>query len=271
MKQRSQNLKTKNNKKSMSKKNKKYKTLKLWVRRSVLLLFCFAIVGSLAFLGVFILNKVFYVKNIDIQGDEIYSATKIKEAANIHEGQSFFAVNTKLAETKIYSLLTYIDDAKIQKNFPNKISISVETAHPTYAIKQNDEYIILSANHKLLESQSEAPAEVIIISGLNLLESKTPKIQYEDEKSKDLFIHIAQTLKSMSLNALKEIDISNKENILLNYDNRINIKLGNSEDLDYKLQTVKEILINKISALEKGTLDLTNLTTENRSYFYANE
>jgi hypothetical protein len=54
---------------------------------------------------------------------------------------------------------------------------------------------------------------------------------------------------------------------VINYDNRLKIEIGADEDLNYKVITAKEIIMNKIGSSEKGTLDLKNLKKENRSYF----
>ena len=66
---------------------------------------------------------------------------------------------------------------------------------------------------------------------------------------------------------IKLIDFSDPLNIIINYDNRINMKMGTFEKVDYKFRTAKELINNKISDLEKGDLDLSKLSNGNRSYF----
>ena len=78
---------------------------------------------------------------------------------------------------------------------------------------------------------------------------------------------IIDAFKSNELNFLNEIDASNLNDVKIVYDHRIKILIGSEEDLSYKLLTAKEIIMNKISASEKGTLNLKTLKKENRSYF----
>ncbi|MBP3320559.1 MAG: hypothetical protein J6K87_02835, partial [Clostridia bacterium] len=70
-----------------------------------------------------------------------------------------------------------------------------------------------------------------------------------------------------NLNLIKSIDISDKNNIILNYDNRINILFGDYKDIEYKILTISEIILNRINNTETGTLDTRELTETNRSYF----
>ena len=65
-------------------------------------------------------------------------------------------------------------------------------------------------------------------------------------------------------------NINSNNNIIVNYDNRINIELGNDSDIDYKITTAKEIILKKLSKTDVGRLDVKNIKSENRSYFYQN-
>ena len=94
-------------------------------------------------------------------------------------------------------------------------------------------------------------------------------VNYEDKSVPILLEKLNNGFKSNGL-SLKEIDITDINNIIVNYDNRINIELGNDSDIDYKITTAKEIILKKLSKTDVGRLDVKNIKSENRSYFDPN-
>lgn len=248
-------------------KRKKSKKTRLLIRRIFILILCAAVAASL-FLGIsLLLTKVFSVHNITVEGDTIYSHEEITKYSEINRDSSFVFTNTRTAEEKIYNSLPYIDAVKVTKELPDKIKIAVEPAIAQYVLYSNNEYLIISQRDKLLEKCQELPPELIDIIGVKSSVSEMGKIVYENEKIKNLFTEIANALKDKGLNGIKAIDISDTDNIIVNYDNRLKIEMGTGDDIEYKALTSKEIIMNKIGSTEKGTLNLKNLKKENRYYF----
>lgn len=265
------NEKNKNLKIIKHSRKRKSKKLKLLVKR-IFLLVSFCIIMAILFLGInLFLTKVFSVRSITVEGNTKYDNAEIIKNSEIKEGNSFVFTNTRGAEEKIYNSLPYVDGVKITKKLPDKIKIAVKTAIPQYVLYFNNEYLILSESDKLLEKCSESPPELINIVGVKFSVSKIGKIIYENETTKDMFLNIANTFRSNGLNNIKGIDVSDIDNIIVYYDNRLRIEIGKNENINYKILTAKEIIINKIGSSEKGTLNLTNLNNENRSYFTPEE
>lgn len=265
--------------KPRSKLNKKQKIRKfrkksILRRQRMLFLKRIALVfGGLVFLfSVFfgaylLLSKIFAVKSIEVMGSNIYSEQEIISAGELHTGESFLFLSSRNAENKIYKSLVNIDSVKISKKFPNKIKVDVEDAFPKYYIKEGEEYLVLSEKNKLLEKTSEPPTFLIGIIGLEFSVLETGKVEYKNKDYEKLLHEILDSCKDKNLDEINSVDISDIQNITVNYDGRIKMNLGDKEDIDYKILTAKEILNNKISKFEKGTLNLKNLRSENRSYF----
>ena len=259
------------NKKQKIRKSKKKSILR---RQRMLFLKRFALAfGGLVFLflvffgAYLLLSKIFAVKSIEVMGSNIYSEQEIISAGELHTGESFLFLSSRNAENKIYKSLVNIDSVKISKKFPNKIKVDVEDAFPKYYIKEGEEYIVLSEKNKLLEKTSEPPTFLIGIIGLEFSVLETGKIEYKNKDYEKLLHEILDSCKDKNLDEINSVDISDIQNITVNYDRRIKMNLGDKEDIDYKILTAKEILNNKISKFEKGTLNLKNLRSENRSYF----
>lgn len=259
------------NKKQKIRKSRKKSILRrqrmLFLKRFVLvfggLVFLFSV-----FFGVYLLlSKIFAVKIIEVLGSNIYSEQEIISAGELHTGESFLFLSSRNAENKIYKSLVNIDSVKISKKFPNKIKVDVEDAFPKYYIKEGEEYLVLSEKNKLLEKTSDPPTFLIGIIGLEFSILETGKVEYKNKDYEKLLHEILDSCKDKNLGEINSVDISDIQNITVNYGRRIKMNLGDKEDIDYKILTAKEILNNKISKFEKGTLNLKNLRSENRSYF----
>lgn len=260
-------IKKATNRESLRKKVALKRKKRLIYRRLFLVVSCLLVVFSFFFGVYFLLSKFFSVKNISIQGESKYSDSEIISAGKIGIGSSMLFLNSKNIENNIYKSLADIDNIKISKKFPNKLVVGVESAKPTYHLKVDDGYIVISSKDKFLTKVSEPPEGTIGIVGMECEVTEIGKVNYKNTELKSLFEEILGTFKDNGINDISEIDVSDLQNITLIYDNRIRINLGNKEDIDYKILTLKEILNNKISKTEKGTLNLKDLKNENRTYF----
>ena len=61
-------------------------------------------------------------------------------------------------------------------------------------------------------------------------------------------------MNSLGMKNIKKIDITDRTDIKLNYDNRIEIQLGSSVDLDIKLTYIKTVLDKGLPESYEGTL-----------------
>lgn len=245
----------------------KRKKRKLIFRRFFLVAMCLSVVFLFFFGTHFFLSKFFAIKNISVQGNSSYSDSEVISAGELHTKQNLLFLNSKNVENKIYTSLPNVDEVKVSKKFPNKLIISLEDAIPTYHLKIENEYIVISAKNKFLAKFSEPPDNTVGLIGIEAEIKEDGKVEYKNSEFLNLLEEILNTLRGKEIESINEVDISDLQNITLVYEKRIKINLGNSEDIDYKILTLKEILKNKISKTERGTLNLKDLKTQNRTYF----
>ncbi|MDO4503879.1 MAG: FtsQ-type POTRA domain-containing protein [Clostridia bacterium] len=198
---------------------------------------------SLIFSGsLFVLNKIFSVKSIECNETEMYSCSEIMNASGIKIGDKILFLNNALAEIKIYDKFPYIDSVKVDVQFPNKVKISVDKAEPTFSFNlEEGKYAVISKKNKFIETRSEKSDDLTDVVGAKFSINKCT-VNYEDKSVPILLEKLNNGFKSNGL-SLKEIDITDINNIIVNYDNRINIELGNDSDIDYKITTAKEIIL----------------------------
>jgi hypothetical protein len=86
---------------------------------------------------------------------------------------------------------------------------------------------------------------------------------------------ITQTFADNGYQGITEIDATDMANISFTYDNRVKVKLGIPEDLDYKVRTAMTIINENLDKNQTGTitgiLDVSRCNSTKRSYFNEQE
>jgi len=242
-------------------KNKKIKN------RLMIIFFVFGVLLLIIFGINKIFNNFFGIKNIYCESNIKYTHEEIIDSSGIKTGDNLLYLNKNKIKNNIYKKLSYIEKIKIKKKFPDKIFIETELADIKFNIFFDNKYYLISANSKILEERDEPITEYIILTGINFSISDLGDIIYQNPDIKNIINEISSACENRNLNLIKSIDISDKNNIILNYDNRINILFGDFKDIEYKILTISEIILNRINNTETGTLDIRNLKETNRSYF----
>lgn len=250
------------------KKNLKKRSLALyrfsWIFKSMVIL-CIFIIGGIFFT----MFTFFKVKSIECVGASPYPVSDIIESSRLKVGDNLILSRTKSAIKTVEEQFPYLEDVHIEKKLPDKIVIKTKTADNFLSVENSNKNLILSKNLKVLDHK-DIPAEgSIVVKGI-ILDSNTigKPANFSAEVNKQNFLDLLNLLKEHNLiDKIKIVDFSHITNVVINYDNRVDIKLGTCDKLDYKIRTIKELLKTKINPSEKGTLDLSMLLLNNRSYF----
>jgi cell division protein FtsQ len=258
------------------KKQQRKRTLKkvfFWLKAilfSAILLILFYYIGSSPF---------FNIKNITIIGMKHYAENELIQKAGIVVNKNgfegiggsighFIQLRYGVYEKAIISKCPYIKNVQVQFKLPSTVSIVVEERQPVFLISHKSKYIILSREGIMVElvkarKESNLPemrgviiekfisGQAISISNMNKLEKCIRIITSIDNNDK--IIKNSDKIKSL----IKYIDISLEDNVRLNLEERIDVNLGDLDELDYKIRAVTEIVANKLKKSDCGTLDFT--------------
>ena len=176
--------------------------------------------------------------------------------------------NTEAASTKLEEKFSNIDTVTMTKKFPNKLIIDIKKANKAFCIKYEEQYVFISNKGKVLEISDERDENLIFLSGIGLDSLEIgKKAQYADKSVEKKLLEFIEKMNLNGLTKISEIDFNNDYSFFVNYDNRIKINFGFFENMDYKIKTASKIINNKLGASESGTLDLSEVPKENRSYF----
>ena len=242
--------------------------------RKAIVVVGFLLVLSLIISPVLILT-VFRVKTFAVEGAGIYTKDQIISASGITAGKNLLFADLEESAENIEKLLPYTDEVKLTKKLPDKIIIRCGQTEKAFAIGMtNGLYAVTDKNLKVLEIVGKRPSGVALVVGavpykaelgeiaaFDTLQEGEKKSEFVDE-TLSLLLEITQALDANGTKDISLINISEKTDIYLIYQERIVLNLGNSSDLPSKLSLGNKVINseNTIDPFQFGAINLTVVT-----------
>lgn len=209
------------------------------------------------------LTVFFKIEAIDISGSGMYSTEEITAYCSIDAGDNLFLIDKdKCAET-LQEKLPYIYDVKITRKLPSTIQIEITDAVPAYTLKNEDgSCTLLDDRFKVLDNTGAADTadtveiqNVAVINNVNGL-----PIEFENAETAACLNQLSSIISKLNITEATAISSDGKHNNYIVYENRITIKLGNSENLENKIY--RGIAgcekLNESNPTAKGTMDVSS-------------
>ncbi len=224
-------------------------------QRLVLVLLLLFVLASAAV----ITSAVFFkIAAVHVTGDTgRYSSDQLISASGIVNGNNMFSFKSGAIENTIESAFPYLENVKVRRKLPSVVEISVQPAQPARAYRGEDNrYTLVSASGKVLETGAAKPENVLEIAGLPL--QNVSAGQYLDSAAfpdLDTLSQIVDALAQWGIEGTQNIDISDKFNIRIKYNEKVSIIIGSVSQIPYKLQFVKYVLDNGLKENETVVID----------------
>ncbi len=248
---------------------KKKRKNTLLIYRLKLIFSCSFLVLLISLIGVITSISFFFkVEAIEICGETRYNNEDVITQSGLKVGDNIFFLDSSKIQNELERTFPYIEGVKVVKRFPNKIVINMRDSREFRVFKSDLKYVIVNSYGKVLEISDKYDGNLLLIEGLecNNLEVGS-QLGFSNENSKRQVENIIEIMENNGLSKITYINFKNLANILVKYDNRIKMKLGLYDHVDYKIRTASEIILNNIGENEKGELDLSLLVKDGKSYF----
>lgn len=210
----------------------------------------------------------FKVRSITVEGNKHYSADQILRASGLYVGQSVWEVNKAQASANIKAACPYVESASISSSLLNTITISVKETTIVGAMYYNGEWILVGKNGQAVDKmkvESDVPSRYLYLKGATPTGKGLGK-QAMDDRCTEILKKYLAAAEENELTGICELDLSNKGDLKLNWNNQITILLGNDTNLAYEIAVVKTnlptILKNKGTQVH-GTMDVSSYSDEN--------
>ena len=256
-------------------KAEKRKPLSPLQRRIIRILSYGAIITVVLIVGIVLsLTVLFKTQVYEVTGVTKYSESEIIDACGISKGQNIFLAPKRPAEKRIMNEFPYVEEAHVSFKIPDTIKIGVIEAVEGYMVKNSDtEFLVVSTKGRILDivNNKDAYDLPIFIGPKPTTGEIGDYISYEDDTLVTMIDSITQTFADNGYQGITEIDATDMADISFTYDDRVKVKLGVPEDIDYKVRTAMTIInenLDKNNTGEtKGVLDVSRCNSTRRSYF----
>ena len=249
------NKRIRQNQQVQRKKRRKKKNMSLYY------LTVFVVVSSA--LVVLSMTVFFKAEKVTVKGTSIYTQEQIVSASGIKKGDNLIRLDTDVAKGKILDTLVMIDEVQISRRFPSEIIISVNPSKPAAQLKTGDLYAVISKKGKILEDRLTKSKEgLLIINGYDPVELKiNTMVKSKDKKKDEILGEFLTEIEKLGFQGIGSIDITDRLNIKFEYQDRIEIELGSSQDLSYKINFVYTIIKEKVADNFKGKIIMRGKTS----------
>lgn len=200
---------------------------------------------------------LFKCSRIDVFGNARYKPEEIIAVCGIIEGNNLLHINTSEAEEKIASALVYIDSAKVKKQFPTRVEITVTEAEKWYCVEQDGITAAISRGGKIVEHC--APEDFPVVHGLDAESLQTGAwLKSKTDGKTDIPATLLNAAEKAGLKQITTIDVTDKFSIKMVIDGRITLELGSVSETESKLIVAKSIIDSDIGENDNVTLLLSN-------------
>lgn len=230
-----------------------------------------AVVVSAILLCIFVF---FRVGTITVTGCSAYREEDILQICSIAEGDNLVLLETGSREEALEYRFPYIEQAEIRKHIPSSVEIILTETDTAFSVEREDgRYLYVSYAGKVLEiADSPAPDSAVVRGCVPTNEKPSTQLAFEEKSDSKLFAQISGQLEKNDLEGITEIDLRNRYDITMTYDNRIVFRFGNTNDLEFKAMFGISMLIKMqedgtLKADTRGEIDLTVAAEKNKGFF----
>lgn len=187
---------------------------------------------------------LFNIEEIRVSGEsDLYSAEEIVDASGIMKGDNLLRLNKKRSEKKILDELIYVETAEIDMDFPSSLVINVSKCIPSYNINYDSGTLLVSKKGKILENNSFITPGLPIFYGFDP-DSKEPgqQLKSADPQKDTAFDAFIDKMSDPEVEKISSIDMSDKYEITVNFENGIIFRMGNWTDVEYKMDMAGDVM-----------------------------
>ena len=196
-----------------------------------------------------------------------YTAQEIEAASGISLGDNLLTISKEAVAARIMAELPYISEVTVRRVLPGTVDITVSEFDVTYSIQDTaGGWWLINRNGTVLEQTDEAQASThLTVKGL-LAETPEPAKELVPESTEDMTEQEAKKTSLISILQLLEgygyckdlvtLDLTSSYDICLWYGTQFEIRIGNTEDLSYKLAYLEGVL-RELQSYQSGVIDLT--------------
>ncbi len=220
----------------------------------------FTVVGLILVSIILFFTPLFNIKNINISGNSKVETAHIKQTIGSVEEENLFRLRTKKIINNIKTI-PYVDNVEIKKKvFPVGINVEVIECIPVGYIQNNESYIVLDKNFKVLEIVDAPVENVSQVLGVSVTSATEGAVITIDDAGKlEIVSDICAILIDHGMiSKIGTISFEDMNNITFTYENRLDVICGSVVDFSKKIGMFeKAVTSSKLTDNSRGTIDIS--------------
>ncbi len=230
-------------------------------KRRLKIFFVFFIVLSLCVTATLCLTVFFPIEKLDSYGSKLYTKSEILEASDIEKGDNLFAVPKSKIEQRLKKKLPYIDKIELERKLPDTLKVKVTDAEEYSAYYIKKKYYTVSESGWVLKATNKKPENIFTVFGAKAKCKVGSSIEFSDAELKELALNLTKVLNQSKIK-INSIDISDTLSIVLQVEDRFDVKLGTANYLEEKIRHLSG-MVEKIDENQTGEINLSMWTNDN--------
>lgn len=229
-------------------------------RRTVFYVFLLTFI-SLVFLVV--CAAVFLkVNTVNINGISKYSYEQIMEKVPIAMGENIYSFDSDEIEADILQTFPYVGSVEIKRDLPTTVEVNITEEIPYYAADIAGDTYILSPNLKVLECLPDTDNTTLDMVALSINNVRRcivgQNVEFVSERNAAALTALYAGFESNFIqNKIISIDFGSRFDISFNYDNRFQVYVGDTDNIDIKMRFFVAIL-DELEPNATGKIDVSN-------------
>lgn len=238
----------------------------------------------------------FRVETVSVLGAQKYTPWDVSQASGIQEGDGLLTLSRAKVAGKIKMALPYVDEVKIHVTLPGTVNIEIKELQVTYAIAaQDNSWWLIAADGDVVKQidtsaasgftrifgvQADAPRTGAKVTAAADQVPETETTEATDEgqieetqpggeltlptmvletnaQRLDAALNILQSLERNGvIGQIASVNVQSLSEIQLQYGQRFQVRLGNGENMDYKIRYMNQA-ISQMEDYQTGQLDVS--------------
>lgn len=208
---------------------------------------------------VFILSRtlLFNINKYVISGNEKYTDSQILAAGNLDTGDNMYRLDLDKTEDNIKKSLIYIEDITLRRKLPDTLYIDITEASAYACCEyEGNRYCVISRSGRYLETEQPNKREdLLCVYGMELTGVALGEdITSSDDDKIDIVFDLFDAVEDTCQGKITYIDITDRTNIKIGYEGRIDIDFGSSLDYEYKLKYITAIIEDNLDENATGKI-----------------
>ena len=211
-------------------------------------------------LSVLSLTVFFNITTIEVSGrSAVYTDEEILASVDVAVGDNMFLFSASKTARDLWTKLPYLDSVKIKRQLPDTVVIDISDSRYSLVLPYAGGSLILSDSLKIVENTPSPPGGYTAVYGFQPSVFAVGRMLETDaEDGTQYLAELVSTLKTYGLlEGTTMINVSDRLNLSIVYEDRLFVMIGTASKLDYKVRMLRELVGVKLGAEESGNIDLS--------------